>query len=80
MVQLFSALLAETFLAPLPHRHFTSTISKVLRPYFRFHRGLIKELYRIAHRCLAEFQRNTPWLLTGSLCTAGFSMWWQTRV
>jgi hypothetical protein len=30
-----------------------------LRPYFRFHRGLIKELCRIAHRSLAEFERAT---------------------
>jgi len=29
-------------------------------PYFRFHRGLIKELCRIAHRCLAKFQRVPP--------------------
>ena len=31
----------------------------MLRPYFWFHRRLIKELCRIAHRCLAEFQRTT---------------------
>jgi len=54
-VQLFGAMLAETVLAPVPHRHFTFTIPEMLRPYFRFHRGLIKELCRIAHRCLAEF-------------------------
>jgi len=47
-VQLFGALLAETVLAPVPHRHLTFTIPKMLRPYFRFHRGLIKELCRIA--------------------------------
>jgi len=44
-----------TVLAPVPHRHLTFTIPEMLRPYFRFHRGLIKELCRIAHRCLAEF-------------------------
>jgi len=42
-VQLFGALLAETVLAPVPHRHLTFTVPKMLRPYFRFHRGLIKE-------------------------------------
>jgi len=38
----------------------------MLRPYFRFHRGLIKELCRIAHRCLAEFQRTTLGLPEGT--------------
>jgi len=65
-VQLFGALLAETVLAPVPHRHFTFTVPKMLRPYFRFHRGLIKELCRIAHRCLAEFQRTTLGLPEGT--------------
>ena len=65
-VQLFGALLAETVLAPVPHRHFTFTIPKMLRPYFRFHRGLIKELCRIAHRCLAEFHRTTLGLPEGT--------------
>ena len=64
--QLFGALLAETVLAPVPHRHFTFTIPKMRRPYFRFHRGLIKELCRIAHRCLAEFQRTTLGLPEGT--------------
>ncbi|MBJ7259720.1 MAG: transposase [Chthoniobacterales bacterium] len=64
-VQLFGALLAETILAPVPHRHLTFTIPKMLRPYFRFHRGLIKELCRIAHACLAEFQRTTLGLPDG---------------
>jgi len=38
----------------------------MLRPYFRFHRRLIKELCRIAHRCLAEFQRTTLGLPEGT--------------
>jgi len=49
----------------------------MLRTYFRFHRGLIKELCRIAHRSLAEFPRTTLALLggkTSSLWSAGFSM------
>jgi hypothetical protein len=52
--------------SPVPHRHFTFTIPKMLRPYFRFHRGLIKDLCRIAHRCLAEFQRTTLGLPEGT--------------
>jgi hypothetical protein len=56
--RLFGALLAETVLAPVPHRHLTFTIPKMLRPYFRFHRRLIKELCRIAHACQAGFQRT----------------------
>jgi hypothetical protein len=37
----------------------------MLRPYFRFPRGLIKELCRIAHACLAEFQRTALGLPEG---------------
>ena len=40
-VQVFGAMLAESILAVVPHRHFTFTIPKMLRPYFRFHRGLL---------------------------------------
>lgn len=58
-MQLFGVLLAETTFAPAPHRYFTFTIPKMLRPYFRFHRGLVKELCRIAHRSLAEFGCTT---------------------
>ena len=39
-VQIFGAMLAESILAALPHRHFTFTIPKMLRPYFRFQLGL----------------------------------------
>jgi len=46
-VQMFGAMLAESILAAVPHRHFTftishtipHTISQLLRPYFRFHIG-----------------------------------------
>ena len=58
-VQLFGALLTETILFPVPHRHFTFTIPKMLRPYFRFDRDLLKALCRIAHECLVEFMRTT---------------------
>ena len=30
----------------------------MLRPYFRFHRGLLKQLCRIAHQCVSDFQRD----------------------
>jgi NAD-dependent SIR2 family protein deacetylase len=33
-VQLFGALLTEAILFPVPHRHFTFGIHKMLRPYF----------------------------------------------
>jgi len=57
-VQVFSAMLAESILAAVPHRHFTFTIPKMLRPYFRFHRGLLKQLCRIAHQCVSDFLRD----------------------
>ena len=57
-VQIFGAMLAESILAAVPHRHFTFTIPKMLRPYFRFHRGLLKQLCRIAHQCVRDFLRD----------------------
>ena len=30
----------------------------MLRPYFRFHRGLLKQLCRIAHQCVSDFLRD----------------------
>ncbi|HPG01359.1 MAG TPA: transposase zinc-binding domain-containing protein, partial [Kiritimatiellia bacterium] len=58
-VQLFGALLSETILFPVPHRHFTFGIPKMLRPYFRFDRDLLKDLCRLAHECLLEYLRAT---------------------
>jgi hypothetical protein len=58
-VQLFGALLTETILFPVPHRHFTFAIPKMLRPYFRFDRDLLKDLCRIAHECLLDYLRTT---------------------
>ena len=58
-VQLFGALLSETILFPVPHRHFTFGIPKMLRPYFRFDRDLLKDLCRLAHECLLEYLRTT---------------------
>ena len=47
-VQLFGALLTETILFPVPHRHLTFGIPKMLRPYFRFDRTLLKEFCSLA--------------------------------
>jgi hypothetical protein len=58
-VQLFGALLTETILFPVPHRHFTLGIPKMLRPYFRFDRDLLKDLCHLAHECLLEYLRTT---------------------
>ena len=55
---MFGSMLAESILAVVPHRHFTFTIPKMLRPYFRFHRGLLKLLCRIAHQYVSDFLRN----------------------
>ena len=57
-VQLFGALLAESILYPVPHRHYTLTIPKMLRPYFRHHRDLLKNLCRIARDCLSVCGRE----------------------
>ena len=64
-VQLFGALVTETILFPVPHRHFTFTIPKMLRPYFRFDRDLLKALCRIVHECLLDFMRTTLGLPDG---------------
>jgi len=58
-VQLFGALLTETILFPVPHRHFTFVIPKMLRLYFRFNRDLLKDFCRIAHECLLDYMRTT---------------------
>lgn len=64
-VQLFGELLRGTILHPVPHRHFTFTIPKMLRPYFRFDRGLLKELCRTANLCLVDFMRTVLGLPEG---------------
>ena len=64
-VQLFGALLTETILFPVPHRHFTLGIPKMLRPYFRFDRDLLKTFCRLAHECLVEYMRTTLGLPDG---------------
>ena len=62
-VQLFGALLAESILYLVPHRHFG--IPKMLRPYFRYDRDLLKDLCRVAHECLIEFLRTSLGLPKG---------------
>jgi hypothetical protein len=57
-VQLFGALVTETILHPVPHRHVTLALPKMLRPYFRYNRDLLKDLCRIAHECLCEILRT----------------------
>ena len=64
-VQLFGALLTETILFPVPHRHFTFAIPKMLRPYFRFNRDLLKDFCRLAHECLLDYMRTTLGLPDG---------------
>jgi len=58
-VQLFGELLTETILYPVPHRHLTLGIPKMLRPYFRHDRDLLKDLCRIAHESLLQYLRAT---------------------
>ncbi len=57
-VQLFGALLTETILFSVPHRHFTFAIPKMLRPYFRFDRDLLKDFCRLAHECVVEYMQT----------------------
>ncbi len=57
-VQMFGALLAESIFAAVPHRQITFGIPKMLRPYFRLHRELLKQLCRIAHQCVSDFLRD----------------------
>jgi hypothetical protein len=58
-VQLFGALLAKSILYPVPHRHFVFGIPKMLGPYFRYDRDLLKDLCRVAHEWLIEFLRTS---------------------
>ncbi len=70
--RLFGSLLTETILFPVPHRHFTFGIPKMLRMYFRFDRDLLKDFCRLAHECLVEHMRTTlalPDALPGAVMT-----------
>ena len=57
-VLFFGEFLAGDVLAPVPHRHWILALPKMLRPYFKFHRALLKDLCRIAHQCLTEYFRS----------------------
>ena len=57
-VLFFGEFLAGDVLAPVPHRHWILALPKMLRPYFKFHRALLKDLCRIAHQCLTECFRS----------------------
>ena len=62
---IFGALLTEAILFPVPHRHFTFAIPKMLRPYFRFDRNLFKDLRHLDHESLLEYLRATRGLPDG---------------
>ena len=49
----------------MPVRHFVFGIPKMLRPYFRYDRDLLKELCRVAHEYLIEFLRTSLGLPEG---------------
>ena len=44
---LYTARHGRASLSPVPHRHFTFGIPKMLRPYFRYDRDLLKDLCRL---------------------------------
>jgi hypothetical protein len=46
-------------LKKVPHRHFVFSIPKILRKYFFFDRGLLKELSRISWEVLKLYYQNT---------------------
>ena len=54
-VSVLGEFLAGDVLVPVPHRHWILALPKMLRPYFKFHRALLKDLCRIAHHCLTEY-------------------------
>ena len=49
----------------MPHRHFVFGIPKMLRPYVRYDRDLLKDLCLVAHECLIEFLRTSLGLPQG---------------
>ena len=57
-VLLFGEFVTESVAVPVPHRHYVLTIPKLLRPYFQYHRDLLKDLCAVAQQCLIEFMRT----------------------
>jgi hypothetical protein len=71
-VQLFAELLTETILYPVPHRHFTFALPKMLRVYFKYDRDLLKDLCRMANECLRDYFRvalDLPEGIVGAVMT-----------
>ena len=60
---MFGAMLAESIVAVVPHRHFTFTIPKMLRLYFLLHRGLLKQLCRIAANECQDMERLAQYIV-----------------
>jgi hypothetical protein len=57
-VLLFGEFVTGSVTFPVPHRHYVLTIPRILRPYFRYHRELLKDLCAVARKCLIEFMRT----------------------
>jgi len=57
-VLLFGEFVTESVAFPVPHRHYVFTIPRILRPYFRYHRELLKDLCAVAQKCLIEFMQT----------------------
>jgi len=57
-VLLFGEFVGQTVVSPVPHRHYVLTIPRMLRPYFQFHRDLLKALCMTAHEALRDFLRT----------------------
>lgn len=53
-VQLFGEFVRNEVAEAVPHRHWVFSVPKMLRPYFKFDRALLKDLCRIARGCLVE--------------------------
>ena len=51
--------LCSDVLKKVPHRHFVFSIPKILRKYFLFNRGLLKELSKISWEVLKHYYQNT---------------------
>ncbi len=55
----FGEWLCGNVLKKVPHRHFLFSIPKILRKYFLFNRGLLKELSKISWEILKHYYQNT---------------------
>ena len=47
-VQIFGEFVSGEVAEAVAHRHWVFSVPKMLRPYFKFNRALLKDLYRIA--------------------------------